>query len=115
MKLKAKILNTATAMSLVIINTPVAKIFADGEEADTALTGIAADVSGAITSVIATIRGIAVPIASLALVIIGVSMVISDDASTKQKCKNWLISIAIGMAVIVLAEPIAKWMQGIAG
>lgn len=115
MKLKAKILNGATMMGLALLNAPVISVYADGEEAETGLTGIASDVAGAINTVIRTIRGIAVPIASLALVIIGVSMVMSDDASTKQKCKNWIISIAIGMAIIVLAEPIATWMQGIAG
>lgn len=78
------------------------------------MDNVVIDVSGAINTVISTIRQIVVPIATLALVIIGVSMVISDDASTKQKCKNWIISIAIGMALIVLAEPIAKWLQGIA-
>lgn len=72
-------------------------------------------VSGAIMSLITSIRSIVIPIATLALVIIGVSMVISDDASTKQKCKTWLISIAIGMAIIVLAEPIANWLYSIAG
>lgn len=76
---------------------------------------IVGDVTGAINQVIATIRSIVLPITSLALIIIGVMMIMSDDAATKQKCKNWLISIAIGMALIVLAEPIATWLQGIAG
>jgi len=71
-------------------------------------------VVGAINQVIATIRNIANPIAVLSLVCMGIYMASGGgNSQTVQKVKAWAISLAIGLVLINLAEPIVNWLQTI--
>ena len=66
-----------------------------------------------ILQVIATIRAIANPIAILAVVIMGIYLIVGHDDQTIRVVKRWAISIAVGLILINLAEPIVNWLQTI--
>ena len=70
-------------------------------------------INNAILQVIATIRAIANPIAILAVVIMGIYLIVGHDDQTIRVVKRWAISIAVGLILINLAEPIVNWLQTI--
>ncbi|MCR5096989.1 MAG: TrbC/VirB2 family protein [Erysipelotrichaceae bacterium] len=70
-------------------------------------------INNAILQVIATIRSIANPIAILAVVIMGIYLIVGHDDQTIRVVKRWAISIAVGLILINLAEPIVNWLQTI--
>ena len=70
-------------------------------------------ISTAIKTVIATVRNIANPIAILSLVLMGVYLLMGSDQQTLSKVKRWAISVAIGLILINMAEPIVNWLQSI--
>ena len=70
-------------------------------------------INNAILQVIATIRAIANPIAILAVVIVGIYLIVGHDDQTIRVVKRWAISIAVGLILINLAEPIVNWLQTI--
>ena len=67
----------------------------------------------AIKTVIATVRSIANPIAILSLVLMGVYLLMGSDQQTLGRVKRWAISVAIGLILINMAEPIVNWLQSI--
>lgn len=77
------------------------------------MTDITGSITAAILKVVAVIRGIANPVGVLALVIIGIMWMASDNDSTIQKCKSWLVRIIIGMVIINLAQVIMDFIQKI--
>ena len=70
-------------------------------------------ISNAIKTVIATVRSIAIPIAILSLVLMGVYLLMGSDQQTLGRVKRWAISVAIGLILINMAEPIVNWLQSI--
>jgi type IV secretory pathway VirB2 component (pilin) len=70
-------------------------------------------ISGAIKTVIATVRNIANPIAVLSPVLMGVYLLLGSDQQTLSKVKRWAISVIIGIVLINMAEPIVNWLQTI--
>lgn len=70
-------------------------------------------ITAAINQVIDIVRKIANPIAALALVIMGIYLIIGNDDQTIRKVKRWFISIAIGLILINMAQPIANWLSNI--
>ena len=70
-------------------------------------------ITAAINQVIDIVRKIANPIAALALVIMGIYLIIGNDDQTIRQVKRWSISIAIGLILINMAQPIANWLSNI--
>lgn len=70
-------------------------------------------ISNAIKTIVATVRNIANPIAVLSLVLMGVYLLLGSDQQTLGKVKRWAISVAVGLVLINMAEPIVDWLQSI--
>ena len=70
-------------------------------------------INNAIMQVIATVRNIANTLAILSLVVMGVYLVINTDTTATRTVKRWAISIAIGLILINMAEPIVNWLASI--
>ena len=70
-------------------------------------------VANAINQIIDMVKSIANPIAVLSLVIMGVYLLLGSDTQTMSKVKRWAISIAIGLILINMANPIVTWLQNI--
>lgn len=55
-----------------------------------------------------TVRNFGTPLAALAFGVCGILMVWSSDPQSVAKAKQWMIRIAVGLAIVWLAEPIAN-------
>lgn len=71
-------------------------------------------ISAAITQVINTVKNIANPIATLSLIAMGLYLAaFGENQNTIDKVKRWFVTLAVGMILINLAEPIVKWLESI--
>ncbi|MBQ6148508.1 MAG: TrbC/VirB2 family protein [Oscillospiraceae bacterium] len=70
-------------------------------------------ISSAILAVVAMVKSIANPIAVLAIVVMGIYLIVGHDDQTLRAVKKWAISIAVGLVLINMAEPIITWLQSI--
>lgn len=64
--------------------------------------------------ILGQVRTIVTPIAVLCVVFCGIKMLIASDPQSVKQAKSWLITIAIGLAVIWLAEPLVNTISSIA-
>ncbi len=63
--------------------------------------------------IIATVRSIANPIAVLSLVVMGVYLQLNTGMEATRVVRRWAFSIAIGLILINMAEPIVNWLASI--
>ncbi|MED4882764.1 pilin [Bacillus smithii] len=64
---------------------------------------------GTINNIATHINIITVPLATLALVIIGLLYIFARDPNKKEQYHSWIISVVIGFALVYLASSIAQW------
>lgn len=58
------------------------------------------------------VKTIAVPLAGLILIIIGLAYMATGDAQKKGTLKDWMVRVAIGFALVFLAASLVTWFSG---
>lgn len=78
-----------------------------------AATDVTSQIGSAITNVSNIIKGVANPIAILALIVMGIYMVMASDPQNIKKVKSWAIALVLGLILINLAGPIVEYISTI--
>ena len=79
------------------------------------LAPIGDEVARGINEVIAQIRSIVNPIATVAIIGCGLYLLLGSDPVNIKRAKSWGLSILVGLIIINLASQIVAWASSIGG
>ncbi len=79
------------------------------------LAPIGDEVARGINEVIAQIRSIVNPIATVAIIGCGLYLLLGSDPAYIKRAKGWGLSILVGLIVINLAGKIVEWASALGG
>ncbi len=79
------------------------------------LAPIGDEVARGINEIIAQIRSIVNPIATVAIIGCGLYLLLGSDPAYIKRAKGWGLSILVGLIVINLAGQIVAWASSIGG
>ncbi len=77
------------------------------------LVPIGDEIKNGINEVIAQIRTIVNPIATVAIIGCGLYLLLGSDPVNIKRAKSWGLSILVGLIIIILASQIVDWASAI--
>lgn len=70
------------------------------------------EVISTINEITNNIKPIAIPLAGLVLVVIGLLWMFAKDAQKKDMYVGWFINVMVGFAIVYLGASIISWFSG---
>ena len=94
----------------MIVGLGMSAFAADDVDAST----IQDNIEEASDSVLTFLRNIVVSIGAVAIAVCGIVLLLGIGGQrASENAKSWMLRIAFGVAIIMLAEPIIKWIQSV--
>lgn len=70
-------------------------------------------ITTAINAIVTAIKPIAIPLAGLLLMVVGILWMTAKDPQKKEQYQGWLLNIGIGLVIIYTAVSVVTWFTNL--